>query len=575
MAKRRGFRAPKDYDPRRVERAKQQRSGGARGESATRSGTGARGEGNDHAREHDVARGSQSGSSRAKQSAGQSAEQQKNPGAEWAGKQTQTQPNLPELHTLPASLVAKITRPADVAGLTFADLGLGGNIVRALAELGAERPFPIQAATIPDVLAGHHLLGRARTGSGKTIAFGAALVERLLKMKAEGAFPNEKPKAKLKRGERSERQGKHQVRAPKALILAPTRELALQLDRTVQPIARAVGLYTGQFVGGQPFEPQLHALGRGVDIAIGTPGRIEDLALRGHLSLGQIAVTVIDEADHMAELGFIDQVQRILRQTRRGGQRMLFSATLDRGVDGIVREFMPKPAIHEIAGDGDGEGGGAAGSETPGDWKPQLNVPHSVCIVMHEHKEDAIVQLVRSGGAGVGSAAGGSRGGAGGAVAGDSATTAARSKQGSGKGRRSLPVRTVVFCRTRAYAETITELLSDSGVRAISLHGDLSQSRRELNLAKFVEGRADVLVATDVAARGLHVDDIELVLQADPPGDPKVYIHRAGRTGRVGRAGRVITLIPRNRQKRTKELFETLGFEPQFFGDFVPAGSSR
>lgn len=544
MAKRRGFRAPKDYDPRRGERAKQQRSGGPRTESSARAESGAsrgpakpagdrtRGQ----ARENTAGGDRQRGSSRAPQST----EEQKNPGAEWAGKPASTQPNLPELHTLPASLEAKLTRPEDVADLTFADLGLGGNIVRALAELGAEKPFPIQAATIPDVLAGHHLLGRARTGSGKTIAFGAALVERLLKMKAEGAFPNEKPKVKLKRGERSERSAKQSVRAPKALILAPTRELALQLDRTIQPIARSVGLYTGQFVGGQPFEPQLHALGRGVDIAIGTPGRIEDLALRGHLSLGQIAVTVIDEADHMAELGFIDQVQRILRQTRKGGQRLLFSATLDRGVDGLVREFMPKPAIHEIAGDGDI----GSGSDAPGDWKPQPNVPHEVYIVMHEHKEDAIVQLVRSGGD--------------------------VPKKGAGKGGRARPVRTVVFCRTRAYAETITELLSDSGVRAISLHGDLSQSRRELNLAKFVEGRADVLVATDVAARGLHVDDIELVLQADPPGDPKVYIHRAGRTGRVGRAGRVIMLIPRTRQKRTKELFETLGFETQFFGDFVP-----
>lgn len=529
MAQRRGFRAPKDYDPRRGQKAKQSGPGGS-----------ARGDRDAH---RDPRRGS---ASTPAEGAG------KKPAK--APRQTtqadkQHAPKLPELHILPASLEAKITRPEDVADLSFAQLGLGGNIVRALGELGATQPFAIQAATIPDVLAGHHVLGRARTGSGKTIAFGAALVERLLKLKAEGAFPNERPKPKLKRGERSERSAKQPVRAPKALILAPTRELALQIDRTVQPIARAVGLYTGQFVGGQPFEPQLHALGRGVDIAIGTPGRIEDLALRGHLSLGQIAVTVIDEADHMAELGFIDQVQRILRQTRKGGQRLLFSATLDRGVDGLVREFMPKPAVHEIAGDGEI----GSGSDAPGDWKPQPNVPHAVFIVLHEHKEDAIVQLVRSGGEVA-------QKGAGAAVA---------------KAGRGGSVRTVVFCRTRAYAETITELLSDSGVRAISLHGDLSQSRRELNLAKFVEGRADVLVATDVAARGLHVDDIELVLQADPPGDPKVYIHRAGRTGRVGRAGRVITLIPRTRQKRTKELFETLGFEPQFFGDFGPGAASR
>lgn len=519
MAKRRGFRAPKEYDPRRGQKSKPQSQG--RGETAA---------------------------------AGKQQTQKQQSPTQLAPKQQA--PKLPELHALPASLEAKITRPEDVADLTFAQLGLGGNIVRALGELGATQPFAIQAATIPDVLAGHHVLGRARTGSGKTIAFGAALVERLLKLKAEGAFPNEKPKAKLKRGERSERSGKQSVRAPKALILAPTRELALQIDRTVQPIARSVGLYTGQFVGGQQFEPQLHALGRGVDIAIGTPGRIEDLALRGHLALGQIAVTVIDEADHMAELGFIDQVQRILRQTRRGGQRLLFSATLDRGVDGLVREFMPSPAVHEIASDGES----GAGSDAPGDWKPQPNVAHHVRIVLHEDKDDAIVQLVRSGAREVlqpGSAG------------------AAGKNAGKARGGRATPVRTVVFCRTRAYAETVTELLTESGVKAISLHGDLSQARRELNLAKFVEGKATVLVATDVAARGLHVDDIELVLQADPPGDPKVYIHRAGRTGRVGRAGSVVTMIPRTRQKRTRELFETLGFEPESFEDYAPANTRR
>lgn len=417
--------------------------------------------------------------------------------------------------------------------------------MRSLAELGADRPFAIQAATIPDVIAGHHLLGRARTGSGKTIAFGAALVERLMLLKAEGAFPNEKPKEKAKRGERSARPEKHSARAPKALILAPTRELALQIDRTVQPIARSVGLFTGQFVGGQPFEPQLHALKRGVDIAIGTPGRIEDLAKRGHLSLGQIAVTVIDEADHMAELGFIEPVQRILRQTRKGGQRLLFSATLDRGVDGLVREFMPQPAIHEIS-----DGNDTGGSDLPGDWKPQANVSHRVYIVLREHKDAALVELVR-----------------------DAGSAAAGAPGAGGRGKRRG--RVVVFCRTRAYAEMVTEMLSEAGLNAIALHGDLSQARRERNLEKFTQGKAEVLVATDVAARGIHVDDIDLVLQADPPDDPKAYVHRAGRTGRVGRAGTVITVIPRTRQKRTRELFDALGFEPEVFEDYLPEVTSK
>ncbi len=508
MAGRRGYRPPSNYDPRRATGGKKPRTAGraAGGDSAAGFAPQQRASRDEQARDQ---RTDRQGGARGQHGASA----------------------LPQLQAMPAPLEAKRTRPEDVAGLSWGDLGLGGNIVRALGELGAEKPFAIQAATIPDVLAGHHLLGRARTGSGKTIAFGAALVERMMKLRAEGAFPNEKPKQQLKRGERSARPVKQTARAPKALILAPTRELALQIDRTVQPIARSVGLFTGQFVGGQPFEPQLHALKRGVDIAIGTPGRIEDLAKRGHLSLGQIAITVIDEADHMAELGFIEPVQRILRQTRRGGQRLLFSATLDRGVDGLVREFMPRPAVHEIAG----EGGASTGEVA--DWKPQPNVTHRVCIVLREHKDDAIVQLVRDGFDG---AAGG---------------------------------RAVVFCRTRAYAEMVTELLSGAGLRALSLHGDLSQARRERNLEKFTAGKADVLVATDVAARGIHVDDIDLVLQADPPDDPKTYVHRAGRTGRVGRAGSVITVIPRTRQKRTRELFEALGFEPASFEDFLPDAS--
>ena len=206
---------------------------------------------------------------------------------------------------------------------------------------------------------------------------------------------------------------------------------------------------------------------------------------------------------------------------------------------------MPKPAVHEIAGEG-----GTGGDEVA-DWKPQPNVSHRVCIVMYEHKEAALVQLVREGGVFEGGPRGGSRAG--------------------GRGGRGAATRAIVFCRTRAYTEMVTELLTGAGVNAIALHGDLSQARRERNLEKFTAGKADVLVATDVAARGIHVDDIELVLQADPPNDPKAYVHRAGRTGRVGRAGSVVTVIPRTRQKRTRELFETLGFEPDSFEDYIPA----
>lgn len=411
-------------------------------------------------------------------------------------------------------LEARRTSAEDVRGLGFSDLGLGGNIVRALAEIGAERPFPIQAATIPDAIEGRHLLGRARTGSGKTIAFGAALVERILKLKAEGVFRPDPPKQRRERGVAQKRQRgeKPSVRAPKALILAPTRELALQIDRTVQPIARSVGLYTGQFVGGAPFEPQLHALQRGVDIVIGTPGRIEDLAQRGILELRDVRVTVLDEADHMCELGFLEPVQRILRRTERGGQRLLFSATLDWGVRDLVDEFLRNPAVHEIAED----------AEVQGD------VSHRVLVVLREDKSEALVELARRG------------------------------------------ERVIVFCRTRAYVEQVAELLAESGLKVAALHGDLAQAKRERNLERFAAGKVPVLVATDVAARGLHVDDVDLVIQADPPDDAKTYVHRAGRTGRAGRDGAVLTVIPRTRQKRTRELFEQIGIEPDSFGDFAP-----
>lgn len=407
-------------------------------------------------------------------------------------------------------LDAKITTSADAAGLDFSDLGLGPNIVRSLAELGAERPFPIQAATIPDAIRGRDVLGRARTGSGKTIAFGAALVERLLKLKAEGALGESGARRKPKRGERAP---KHAPRNPKALILAPTRELALQIDRTVQPIARSVGFYTAQLVGGVPLDPQVHALERGVDIVIGTPGRIRDLVNRRRLDLREVLVSVIDEADHMCELGFLEPVQWVLRQTVRGGQRLLFSATLDTEVTEIVDEFLRDPAVHET------------------DELAEAESRHRVLIVLREQKDDAVRELL------------------------------------------ARPGRIIAFCRTRAYADRVAELVAEAGIRAVPLHGDLKQTVRERNLAKFAEGRVDVLVATDVAARGIHVDDVDLVVQLDPPDDAKGYLHRAGRTGRAGKAGEVITVIPRTRQKRTREMLEEAGIAPDFFGDFLPVGA--
>jgi superfamily II DNA/RNA helicase len=383
-------------------------------------------------------------------------------------------------------LQAEAIDAADVDGVSFADLGLGGNIVRELAEQGASAPFPIQAATIPAVLAGRDVLGRGRTGSGKTIAFGAPVVEKLME----------------NGGGRKRQMG----RRPRALILAPTRELALQIDRTVQPIARSVGLFTTQIYGGVPQFRQVGALQRGVDIVIGTPGRIEDLIEQRRLDLSEVAVTVLDEADHMCDLGFLEPVQRIIRRTAEGGQKLLFSATLDRGVAALVDEFLVEPAVHEVAGEDQASG----------------TIDHRVLVIDRAAKRDVVALLAN----------------------------------GTGK--------TLVFARTRAFAEDLTDHLEDRGIRAVSLHGDLNQSRRTRNLQLLTSGRVNVLVATDVAARGIHVDDIDLVIQADAPDEYKTYLHRSGRTGRAGRRGTVVTLIPKQRQHRMTELLGRAEIEADF-----------
>ena len=378
----------------------------------------------------------------------------------------------------------------DVEGVTFADLGLGGNIVNALAELGAASPFPIQAATIPDVLAGKDVLGRGRTGSGKTIAFGAPLVEKLME---NGGGKN-----------------RQMGRKPRALILAPTRELALQIDRTVQPIARSVGLFTTQIYGGVPQGRQVGALQRGVDIVIGTPGRMEDLIEQGRLDLSEVTITVLDEADHMCDLGFLEPVQRILRETADGGQKLLFSATLDKGVAQLVNEFLPEPSVHEVAGED----------------QASSTIDHRVLVIEHRDKGAIIEQLA--------------------------------DREG----------KTLVFARTRAFAEQLADQLDDAGIPAVSLHGDLNQSRRTRNLAQLTSGRVNVLVATDVAARGIHVDDIDLVIQADAPDEYKTYLHRSGRTGRAGKQGTVVTLIPKQRRRRMDELLGRAEIAAEFVDAF-------
>ncbi|WP_395868100.1 DEAD/DEAH box helicase [Curtobacterium sp. PhB130] len=386
-------------------------------------------------------------------------------------------------------LQAEATVAADVEGVTFADLGIGGNISRALGELGATSPFPIQAATIPDVLAGKDVLGRGRTGSGKTIAFGAPLVEKL--MENGGG-------TKRKMG-----------RAPRALILAPTRELALQIDRTVQPIARSVGLFTTQIYGGVPYGRQEGALERGVDIIVGTPGRVQDLMNKGKLDLSEVVISVLDEADHMCDLGFLEPVQEILEATAQvtpegnRAQKLLFSATLDTQVAALVEQFLHEPSVHEVAGED----------------QASSTIDHRVLVVEQREKDRLLEELVA----------------------------------GDGK--------TIVFARTRAYAERLADQFEDAGIRATSLHGDLNQSRRTRNLQLLTSGRVNVLVATDVAARGIHVDDVSLVVQADAPDDYKAYMHRSGRTGRAGKEGTVVTIVPRGRIRKIEGILERAEIE--------------
>jgi superfamily II DNA/RNA helicase len=373
-------------------------------------------------------------------------------------------------------LEAKVITAGDADGKTWADLGIGDNMSRQLVAMGAETPFPIQAATIPDVLAGKDVLGRGKTGSGKTIAFGAPLVERLMEnMGGAGRKPGRKPRA---------------------LILAPTRELAMQIDRTVQPIARSVGLFTTTIVGGVPQYKQVSTLQRGVDIVIATPGRVEDLIEQGRLDLSEVFVTVLDEADHMCDLGFLEPVQRILEETKAGGQKLLFSATLDKGVATLVKQFLKDPSVHEVAGED----------------QASSTIDHRVLLIEQRDKGAIIEQLA------------------------------------GGEGK------TLIFARTRAFAEQLADQLEDAGIPATSLHGDLNQSRRTRNLQLLTSGRVNVLVATDVAARGIHVDDISLVIQADAPDEYKTYLHRSGRTGRAGKVGTVVTLISKSRRRRMDEL---------------------
>jgi superfamily II DNA/RNA helicase len=351
------------------------------------------------------------------------------------------------------------TRPADAAHRpTFASLGVPASLAATLTTAGIDVPFPIQAAVLPDALAGADILGRGRTGSGKTLAFCIPLAARLAG-------------------------GHTSAGRPRGLVLVPTRELASQVRGVLRPLAKAAGLSIATIFGGTPQRPQVTALHNRVDIIVACPGRLADLIDQGHCHLGDVEISVVDEADHMADLGFLPAVRRLLDATPPEGQRMLFSATLDHAVDVLVRRFLHHPAEHAV--------------DPPG--VPAPIVHHLLTVAPADRM--AVVAALAGGGN-----------------------------------------RTLIFTRTKHGARKLARQLTTAHIPAAELHGNLTQPTRERNLASFASGAVRVLVATDIAARGIHVDGIDLVIHADPPSEHKAYLHRSGRTGRAGAAGVVVTL---------------------------------
>jgi superfamily II DNA/RNA helicase len=362
-------------------------------------------------------------------------------------------------------------------GNTFADLGVREPLIKVLAAREITEPFPIQIQTLPDTLAGRDVLGRGKTGSGKTLAFSIPLVSRLAGSRRRASQPS-------------------------GLVLAPTRELATQITAALEPLAAASGLRVTTIFGGVPQGRQVTALKSGVDIVVACPGRLEDLMKQRLISLDSVQITVIDEADHMADLGFLPGVTRILAATPTGGQRLLFSATLDNGVDKLVKRFLRNEVLHSV---------------------DSVNSPVTAMThhVFHVSGVQAKKELVH--------------------------------RLASGSGRR------ILFMRTKHQARKLAKQLTEAGVPAVDLHGNLSQPARDRNLAAFSTGEARVLVATDIAARGVHVDGIELVVHIDPPAEHKAYLHRSGRTARAGNSGDVVTVVLPEQRRDTNALMRRAG----------------
>ncbi|MEV4637967.1 DEAD/DEAH box helicase [Actinoplanes sp. NPDC049548] len=363
---------------------------------------------------------------------------------------------------------------------SFADLGLPAELVRVLNREGITTPFEIQAATMPDALSGRDVLGRGQTGSGKTLAFGLPLLARV----AQG--------------------GRALPHHPKALILVPTRELAMQVADALMPLGRAVGVFLKTAVGGVPYDRQMDALRRGVEVIVATPGRLGDLIERGACKLDNVEITVLDEADQMADMGFLPEVTELLAKTPADAQRLLFSATLDGDVDALVKRFMTDPVTHSTA---------------PAEASVSTMDHHLLLIPPHDKFPITASIANRAG-------------------------------------------KTIVFARTQMGVDRLVEQLAAVGVRAGALHGGKTQRVRTRTLAEFKEGRTNVLVATDVAARGIHVDGISLVVHVDPPKDPKDYLHRAGRTARAGESGAVVTLVLPKQRRSTQAMMQKAGVAP-------------
>ncbi|MFD7554421.1 DEAD/DEAH box helicase [Streptomyces sp. NPDC059835] len=374
----------------------------------------------------------------------------------------------------------KTITPALPAVEAFADLDMPAELLAALGAQGLSVPFPIQGATLPNTLSGRDVLGRGRTGSGKTLAFGLALLARTAGQRAE-------------------------PRQPLALVLVPTRELAQQVTDALTPYARAVKLRLTTVVGGMSIGKQAGALRGGAEVVVATPGRLKDLIDRGECRLNQVAITVLDEADQMADMGFMPQVTALLDQVRPEGQRMLFSATLDRNVDLLVRRYLTDPVVHSVDP--------SAGAVT--------TMEHHV---LHVHGADK-----------------------------HRTTTEIAAREG----------RVIMFLDTKHAVDRLTQDLLNSGVRAAALHGGKSQPQRTRTLAQFKTGHVTVLVATNVAARGIHVDNLDLVVNVDPPTDHKDYLHRGGRTARAGESGSVVTLVTPNQRRDMTRLMQAARITPQ------------